>query len=262
MSEIRKVALSELHSITLAREYWDLLDKPPRNDFTLHTIATKEALGQKTMLAELVIAGQEARHKFPLAEKYPVHFKKTYLPGALHRDTAEEFDAMKRASDILASPGPIGYSPHTVRSCFIPGRTLDRLTPFNLEPPERNVEAGRKCSELQVLGLWNLLVSAHQQLKRLHEQKFFHRDMELHNCTFCPHPARLFLIDFGASDYLKPLENPETLALRDLREIYTQAVFAQCVLGPQHGPLAEESIGLVEKIFRNPGFFLRKLDEL
>ncbi len=262
VTEIRRVPLSELHNIRLAREYWELLDKPPKSDFTLHTIATKEALGQKTMLAELVIAGKETREKFPLADKYPVHFKKTYLPGALHRDTSEEFAALNLASQILESPGPIGYSPHTIRSCFIPGKTLDRLTPFTLEPPEQNVEVGRKCPELQLYGLWMLLREAYDNLYKLHEKNFFHRDLELHNCTFCPRPTKLFLIDFGAANELKPGEDRGKLKFNDLKQILTQAIFVQCALGKQSDPLAEASILHAQNLFRDASYFLRRIEEL
>jgi hypothetical protein len=255
------IALSELHHIRLADAYLPLIAEPPRQDFTLHTIATKEALGQKTMLAELVIAGRETREKYPRAALYPVHFKKTYLPGALHRPTDEEFAAMSAACEILGYPPPIGYSPHTVRSCFISGRTLDRLTPLLLDPPEQNAEAARRAPELQLLGLWHALEQAFAALAKLHQTHFFHRDLELHNCTLCPSPARLFLIDFGASAHARPGEDTEKLRLKDLSEILKQAIYVQCGLGPQTGPLAEAALAHITALFKSPDYFLRRIDE-
>jgi len=255
------IPLSELHKIRLAEAYLPLIYNPPRQDFTLHTIATKEALGQKTMLAELVIASRETREKYPRAALYPVHFKKTYLPGALHRPTEEEFAAMQTAFSLLSYPPPIGYSPHTIRCCFIPGRTLDRLTPLHLDPPEQNAEAARRTPELQLLGLWHALEQAFAALSTLHQHHFYHRDFELHNCTLCPSPARVFLIDFGASQHAHSQENEQQLQLNDLKEILKQAIYVQCGLGPQQGPLADAALAHIEALFKSPDYFLRRIDE-
>ena len=109
MTDDRIVAVSPQHSVRLAREYADLLERPQANDYVVRTIARREVNGMPLMSAEIVVAGRETRERHPLAVTYPLHFRKTYSPARMHGDTAKEFENHTLASRIIGLPPPIGF---------------------------------------------------------------------------------------------------------------------------------------------------------
>src|SRR6185295_4927341 len=91
MDDDRLVAVSPRHSVRLARELVSLVDHAPSTDYVVRTVARKDAGGTPLMSAEIVIAGRDARERFPLAARYPMHFRKTYTAARLQGDPAREF---------------------------------------------------------------------------------------------------------------------------------------------------------------------------
>ncbi len=257
------VELSTFHRIALAEEYEHLVKHPQRTDYSLHTVYVKEVNGQPLKQADLVIAGVETREKIPQAEKYPVHFRKTYYPQSFFTDPAIEFEATQRAAEILHAPAPVGYSKTKFRSSFIPGRTYKKLSPFGASPYDRNINLARQCPEGQLIGLWHILEEIYRQLKRLHEHRFLHGDMQLQNIIVCPSPIRAFLVDFEVSvlDFDGPDEEWEEKCLADEEEILREAIYIQTALGQQQGELSERSVEMLSKLFPRPARFEETLKE-
>src|SRR5438046_303283 len=121
MDADRMVAVSPRHAVRLAREYLVLVERPPKHDYVVRTIARREANGLPLMSAQIVIAGRATRSELPLAATYPLHFRKTYSVARLHGDTAKEFESQALASRLIGVPPPIGFESEVFRSCLVPG---------------------------------------------------------------------------------------------------------------------------------------------
>jgi hypothetical protein len=213
--------------------------------------------------ADIVIAGEETRAKFPLAAEFPLHFRKTYYPGRLHGDPKEEFDRQSEASALIGIPSPIGHAPDVFRSCLLPGTPYNRLSPFGGEPDESNLSKARKLHLATAAGLFHLLSSAFESLTRLHEGGLCHGDAELHNLIVCPSPLEILLIDFEAAttrdaiadaDWAKQCDD-------DFTPLLKEAVYLQCSLGPQPGPLADMARQRLDKLFKNPDRFRQEISD-
>jgi hypothetical protein len=210
-----------------------------------------------------VIAGEDTRASFALAEKYPLHFRKTYFPGRLHGDPALEFARHEEASRVLGLPPPIGHTPTTFRACFLPGTPYQRLSPFPVDPEERNVSVAQKLELVAAIGLWRLLSDGFDALSRLHASGLAHGDAELHNFIVCAAPLELLLIDFEAAVRQHEL-TPEAWQARctaDLVPSLREAVFLQCRLGRQPGALADRAERELGKLFRSADRFRRTIDD-
>ena len=255
------VPVSPRHSVLLAPEYSQLIGRAPEHDFVMRTIAHREANGLPLMSAEMVIAGKDTRKQFPLAEQYPMHFRKTYFPARLHGDPSSEFSNQQRASEILEAPPPIGWTKDTFRSCFVPGKPYSRLTPFGAEPVENNVTVAEELDLATAIGLWWLCGQAHDLLVRLHAAGMVHGDMELHNITAAPAPAEVVLIDFELARHRDDLSDSEwqKQVRADFSELLKEAVYLQCALGRQPGPLAEMAMARMAELFSSPGRFERSI---
>lgn len=261
MDEERLIAVSPRHSVLLAREYLPLLEKPPSRDFVVRTVAKREAGSLPLMTAEIVIASYETRSQYPLAAVYPLHFRKTYFPGRLHGDPKDEFENLERASRIIGLPPPIGHAPREFRSCLIPGKPYNRVSPFGVEPEEGNLGLAQKLPLASAAGLWRLLEEGYQRMIQLQEAGLAHGDAELHNFIVCPSPLELLLIDFESAVSRESLTEDawaERCAL-DLQPLLREAIFLQCTLGPQTGTLAERSLGSIQQLFRAPDRFKREI---
>ena len=259
--EQEMVQVSPSHQLWLAPEFIQLIRNAPRQDFVVRTITHREAHGMPLMSAEMVIAGAETRQQFPLAKQYPMHFRKTYFPGRLHGDPSREDEKQQSASEILGSPPPIGWTQNTFRSCFVAGRPYSRLTPFGVEPEENNVPIAEELPWATAIGLWFLCCQIFDQMSRLHQAGLVHGDMELHNIVIAPAPIESVLIDFERSrkkEELAPTEW-EKLVKIDQTEILKEAVYLQCALGRQAGPLAEMAMERMGELFLSPGRFERHI---
>jgi len=248
------IPLSQFHSIEVAEGLRYLLAEPREKDFSLRSIARKEGPdGRELVQMQLVIAGRQTRADYPLAERYPIHFVKSYHPWSFHGDPKVEFENHRVASEILGAPEPIGADANTIRSSFLPGKPLSRLSPFtDVEPQESCLGIAQQADPAALIGLWRLAQEAFAQIQKLHEKNFFHRDLELHNLIVCTAPVRVFLIDFESAerDFKGTQEEREELCLKDLAELFRLAIYLQSGLGYQEGALAEASLAAMPKLFR------------
>jgi hypothetical protein len=248
--------------VVLAAELCALLERAPRHDFVVRTLARREANGLPLMTAELVIAGQEARQAHPAAATYPLHFRKTYFPGRLHADPAVEFEHHLLASRLSTIPPPIGHGPTVFRSCLIPGQPYARLSPFGADPPESNIDTAQKQPLATTAGLWRLAEETLAQLSLLHRGGLAHGDAQLHNCIVCPAPLEPLLIDFEAAQR-RDLADESTWNLRceqDLVPLLREAIYLQCALGAQPSALGELSRERLPRLFERPEPFRRAID--
>jgi len=255
------VRVSPRHELLLAPEYAQLVRYAPEHDFVMRTITRREANGLQLMSAEMVIAGKDTRKEFPLAEEYPMHFRKTYYPGRLRGDPSVEFANQQRASEVLEAPPPIGFTKDTFRSCFVPGKPYSRLTPFGIEPVENNVQVAEGIDLATAVGLWWLCGQTFGQLVKLHGAGLVHGDMELHNIAVSPAPAEAVLIDFELAKWKKDLSEAEWAkqVKADFAELCKEAVYLQCALGRQPGPLADMAMERIVELFPSPGRFERHI---
>ncbi|NNC89913.1 MAG: hypothetical protein HKN82_15755 [Akkermansiaceae bacterium] len=261
------IAVSPWHSLEIPDGHQELLERPREEDFVLRTLLQREVNGQPLVSGDLVIAGRKTLEAYPLAEQYPVHFRKSYYPICFFQDPAGEEErqlAVSRVEGLHVAP-PIGSNRTTFRSCFVPGIPFDRVTPFTHQPEVRNIDAADETPLLTLIGLWNILVELHRKLGALHAAGIAHGDAELHNAIVTPAPAGIVLIDFekalmrdDAGDDKRDWE--ETRAA-DLREVSRQAIYCQCGLGRQTGPLAEEARAELEggHLLGDPAPFLRAM---
>lgn len=259
-----RIPLSALHSIEIAEPLRHLLVKPQERDFPLISIARKLGPdGRELVHMELVIAGRQTRETFPLAQRYPVHFLKSYHPWSFHGDPAVEFENTRIAAQILGSPEPIGFDSNSFRTAFIPGKALSKLSPFtDVEPAERCLGIAQQTAPATLVGLWKLAEEAFTQVELLHAHNFFHRDLELHNIIVCTAPLRIFLIDYESSEraFVGPEEYRDELGFKDLAELLRLAIFLQSGLGHQTGPLAVASLEALPRLFRSTSTFASRLE--
>lgn len=257
MSEEQLVAVSPRHSVYLASELYALITKAPRQDFVVRTLAKRSAGSLPLMTAEMVIAGVEAREQFPLARTFPLHFRKTYFPGRMHGDPKDEFDCQTDAANVLGLPPPIGHTPRTFRACLLPGTPFNRISPFGATPVESNIWKARDVPLASAAGLWRLLEDAFRQLSLLHESGLAHGDTELHNFIVCPSPLEILPIDFESSMRRSTLDADawQKRCELDLEPLLREAIYVQCCLGRQRGPLAELSWARIDRLFEDPERF-------
>jgi serine/threonine protein kinase len=259
--EAMMVPVSPRHEVLLAPEYAQLVRYAPEHDFVMRTITRREVNGLQLMSAEMVIAGKDTRQQFPLADKYPMHFRKSYFPGRLRGDPSIEFENQQLASEILEAPPPIGFTKETFRSCFVPGKPYSRLTPFGIEPVENNVQVAEEINLATAIGLWWLCGQAFDELTRLHHAGLVHGDMELHNIAVAPSPAEAVLIDFELAKRKKDLSGADwdKAVKADFTELLKEAIYLQCALGRQPGPLADMAMERIGELFPSPGRFERRI---
>jgi len=258
------IAVSPRHSVRLASEYKVWIQRAPSQDFVVRNIVRREANGMPLISADIVIAGFETRKTFPLAARFPLHFRKTYYPGRLRGEPGQEYQRQSRAAEILGLPPPIGYTSDSFRSCLLPGTPYNRCSPFGAEPEERNLEIARKVALPTAAGLFRLVEEGFRALTALHAQGFSHADPELHNFVVCPAPLEMLLIDFESS-LLKDELSEEAWAKRcrdDLAPILKETVYLLCALGPQPGELASMAKARVRDLFKRPDRFEEEIGEL
>jgi hypothetical protein len=262
MDEDITVPVSPRHSVRLAREYGTIVKKAQRRDFVVRTIAKREAGGNPLMTAEIVIAGEETREQFPLAQKYPLHFRKTYFPGRLHGDPKDEFERQARASSLIDVPPPIGHTPNVFRTCLLPGQPYSALSPFQSEPMEANIPKARQLGLAAAAGLWLLAERAVEDLTKLHAAGLAHGDAELHNFIVCPSPLEILPIDFEGATDRRDLSDEDWAyrVQRDLDPLLRHAVLLEVSLGAQTGRLAELADARMGALFKDPERFRREID--
>lgn len=256
------IRLSPRHYVRLAPEIVAVIDRPQRSDFVIRTIRRKEANGLPLMSGEIVAAGSDTRTAFPLAETYPIHFRKTYFPGRLHGDPGVEFARHREASEIIDIPPPIGCDERSFRACLLPGRPLDVLSPFHGEPEDIRLRQARELSLDAAVGQWRLTETAFETMRRLHERGLVHGDAVLQNFIVCPSPLEVLPIDFEASRRRDELDEVswQRSVQSDLDPLLLHAVFLLCTLGVQPGALAEAALARMGRLLRSPERFRREIE--
>jgi hypothetical protein len=262
--EHRAVPVSPRHYVMLAPDYLTMVDKAPQRDFVVRTLAKRSAGNMTLMTADLVIAGVETRSQFPLANQYPLHFRKTYYPGRLNGDPEYEFKRHTLASQITDRlPPPIGATPNVFRSCLLPGTPYNRLSKLGVDPEDANVRIAQGLPLESMAGLWRLAEEAYDLLTLLQRAGFTHGDAELHNYIVCHAPLEILLVDFESA-LLKDEVPPEKWAARcaaDLEPLLRHAIFLQCALGRQSSPLAVHALAEMDRLFKKPDRFRRQIEE-
>jgi hypothetical protein len=257
------IAVSPRHTVRLTHDYAPMIRHAPREDFVVRTIASRYANDMPLMSADLVIASEDTRQRFPAARTYPLHFRKRYYPGRLHGDPKLEFDRQSEAATLVGIPPPIGYSSDIFRSCLVPGLPYSRLSPFGAEPEESNIARAEELELAAAAGLWRMAEAAFTQLITMHAGGLAHGDAELHNFIVCPSPLEVVMIDFEVAerqDDASTDANWQTICSKDLTPLLREAVLLQCCLGPQPGRLAELARERIDTAFKNPDRFRLELD--
>jgi hypothetical protein len=259
----RSVQVSPRHHVALSEDYLSMIDRAPREDFVVRTLAHKKVGPTTLMMGELVIAGAATRAQYELAQSYPLHFRKTYYPGGMHGDPRTEFQLHERASKVVPVPPPIGATRDTFRSCLLPGTPLSRLSSLGTEPDESNIKTATELSLAAAAGLWRLTEEALKLLTQLQASGITHGDAHLHNFIACPSPLEVLPIDFEIA-LLKETAEPEEWTRRceaDRVHLLKLAVFLQCALGQQHGALGVESMSKLGTLIQPASTFQRVIAE-
>jgi hypothetical protein len=247
-----RVRVTPVHAIELPDTLFRLVEQPPEHDFVMRRVSEKLANGQPLVQGELVIAGKDTLALYPLARQYPVHFRKTYYPTCFHQDPGQELRRHQRVAEILSLPPPIGCTRTSFRSCFLPGHSLDKLSPFELDPPEANLRVADGMPIAARIGLWRIFEALHGQLTTLHRAGLVHGDLLLHNVIVSTSPIGVYPIDFEhAVDRAETATDEawQKLCEQDLLELRKAAAYLLCGLGPQPGELAAEVVAKVEDLF-------------
>jgi hypothetical protein len=257
-----RVQVSPRHEVTVDDDYAALIARAPGRDFVVRTLAKRTAGDSPLMLGELVIASHATREKFPLAKLYPLHFRKTYYPGQLRGDPQGEFERQLKASALIDIPPPIGHEEGTFRSCLLPGRPFDMVSPFGSEPPESNLKHADKLSLAAAAGLWLLAEQMFDTLTSLQTGGMTHGDAQLHNFIVCPSPLEVLPIDFDMAVMRDGLGDDawRERCAGDLEPLLKVAVFLQCALGAQPGELAALSLERIDALFSRSEPFVRAIE--
>lgn len=257
------VSVSPRHRLGLSRDYLHMIDTPPREDFVVRTLARRTAGKMTLMMGELVIAGAGTRDRFEAAARYPLHFRKTYYPGKMHGDPRIEFERHEFASRIIDVPAPIGHTPNSFRSCFLPGSPLNRLSALGVEPDESNIKIAQGLSLAACSGLWLHTQSAFSLLLKMQTEGLCHGDAHLHNFVVCPSPLETLPIDFEMAVMQDDVDATkwQEHCRADRQFLLKQAIFLQCSLGRQHGALADESMDALHYLVEPVKPFLRAITE-
>ena len=171
-----------------------LLENPPEEDTPLHIIyQTPYVLG------EVVLAGKKTRQNHPLAQFYPIHFKKTYLKKMSRWETSPTHEAqqshkvwkhfeeeanMPKANQQPHVPLPIGGDAMTYRSQLLEAKSLGALSPINSNgSPQEILKQILKAKKDygSVKKLWTGLESLNDQINTLHSGGFLHNDLHKEN---------------------------------------------------------------------------------
>jgi hypothetical protein len=259
----RPIRVSPRHHVALLDDYLPMIDKAPREDFVVRHLARRKAGELTLMMGDLVIAGAATRDQHELASVYPLHFRKTYYPGKFHGDPRTELELHQLASLLVDVPPPIGSTPNSFRSCFLPGKPLNQLSQLGTEPDESNIRLAAELSLATAAGLWRLAEEALDLITRLQHGGLAHGDAHLHNFIVCPSPLEVVPIDFEIG-VLKSDVSPEVWEQRcqaDRQHLLQLAIYLQCALGRQRGPLASESMAAIERLVRPADTFQSVITE-
>jgi hypothetical protein len=138
-----------------------------------------------------------------------------------------------------------------------------RLTPFfGVEPQTANIGVAEKLSLATAIGLWKLCEDAFGKHHTIQAGGLAHGDAELHNLIVCPTPLEVVMIDFEGSVSQSAVDESawQKRCALDLVPLLREALYLQCILGQQDGPLGELSRARVAELVDNPEKFLRAIE--
>ena len=263
MSQYPSIKVSPTHFVGLNEDYLPMIERAPSTDFVVRSLASRKAGAMQLMSGDLVIASYETRKTFPLAAEYPLHFRKRYYPGRLHADPRIEFQNHTLASTLIEIPPPIGHTSDTFRSCLLPGNRFDMLFELGVEPDERNVTLAQALDLPGAAGLWSLAERALGAMTQLQEGGLSHSDAHWHNFIVCTAPLSITPIDFERA-VMKDAVDAKTWKKHceaDRRHLLRLAVYLQCRLGKQRGPLGQLALDQIESLVSPADTFRRAIDE-
>lgn len=262
MPDERLVAVSPKHSVWLDEDYAGLITRAPRQDFVVRTIAKRSAGSLPLMTADLVIASEETRNKHPAAAQFPLHFRKMYFPGRMHGDPAAEFEAHRRAAQVIGIPEPIGYTGGSFRSCLLPGIPYKRLSPLGLSPEDANIRKAQDLDLVTAGGLWTFLTGIYEILTKLHAAGICHGDAQLQNFIVCPAPLEVLPIDFEMALFREDVDESvwEKRVQEDFVPLFTEAICLECALGEQPSALGAAARKQASSLFQKPERFLEAIE--
>lgn len=263
MRQYPSVQVSPSHFVGLDEDYLPMIKRAPATDFVVRTLASRTVGEMPLMSGDLVIAGQGTRERYPLAAAYPLHFRKTYYPGRLHGDPRIEFERHSLASTLIDLPPPIGYAHDTFRSCLLPGTRFDHLFELGVEPDERNCTLARELDLTAAAGIWSLTERAFRALTTLQEGGLCHSDAHWHNFMVCASPLSVTPIDYERAVTRDSLAADvwQERCQADRQQLLRLAVYLQCALGRQRGPMAQQALDRLDELVRPPATFRRAIDE-
>ncbi len=263
MTEYPSVKVSPNHYVGLSEDYLPMIERAPSTDFVVRSLAKRTAGSMPLMSGDLVIASYETRKAYPLAAEYPLHFRKRYFPGRLHADPRIEFQNHTLASTLIDVPPPIGHTHDTFRSCLLPGKRFDQLFELGVEPDERNCALAQDLSLTEAAGLWTLTERALRAVTQLQEGGLSHSDAHWHNFIVCTAPLSITPIDFERA-VTRDAVDAETWQRHceaDRHHFLRLAVYLQCRLGRQRGPLGQLALDNMDKLVSPADTFRRAIDE-
>lgn len=242
----------------LQAAYGEFVATPPREDITLLSVYENlDASGSRPLvLGELVLAGRKTRLTVPETQRYPIHFKKTYFPGA-SGNPKDELKLTKQAADLLGgfSPKAIGADNFSIRTSIVPGVAWAAISPLckghNFVSGSRKESLGQGLHLLRegkrtpaLLSYWKTLEAINTAIDRLHK-KCVHGDLHRNNILMVPQKGGFepVIIDFETLQDLRGLDKEEASELKadDKQELWMECAALQLVIGKQPTKLGKEA---------------------
>jgi hypothetical protein len=111
--------------------------------------------------------------------------------------------------------------------------------------------------------LWHLAQSAYSLVRALQEAGLSHGDAHLHNFIVCPSPLQVLPVDFEIATVREDYEEAQWTAHCDGERQYILqlAVYLQCALGRQSGPMADEALRRLDTLVSPAETFRRAITE-
>jgi hypothetical protein len=134
--------------------------------------------------------------------------------------------------------------------------------PFGTEPEDGNIKHADGLALAAAAGLWLLAERVFASLKALHRAGITHGDAQLHNFIVCYAPLDVLPVDFDMA-VVRDAESDEAWDLRcapDLDPLLKIAIFLQCALGAQEGPLAGLALGQMDRLLVRSEPFRRAIE--
>ena len=143
----------------------------------------------------------------------------------------------------------------------LPGPAVRFGDPVRFIPEESNIKHAEGLTLAAAAGLWQLSEQILALLTKLHDAGMTHGDALPQNFIVCYAPLEVVPIDFDMSIERADVSAEEWQRRCDAdRDPFLKiAVFLQCALGAQQGPLAELSLGQMDRLLERAEPFRRAI---